>query len=306
MRMILKKNVILEGVFGSECIDTAGERLLVNGADISHLIGGFVNTEHINPTDLEKEKDSDFKGFQSIVGRVVDAKKIYSEQDCKTDKEKKAFKTLNCPLIYGKVEIFDGPDAHDNAKAAASLARMLHNTNTKLGLSVEGSTIKRNGQVLEKTIIRGLALTLKPANRTAKVDLVQDSTTPQVAKSQKNEALVGGMEPLYKSIDMQYIHCVPEMQDFGLFEAFNKLKKALEAGSSTGAPASLTQGAALQKENHLHKLVKFFGKKPKKDDILKALPNLKEEDAEAISKAIKDHSYNEFSEIAEEFYKKIK
>lgn len=84
----LKKNVILEGVFSAQSPDTSGEVLDVKGADISSLNDGtaFVNTEHTNPEDIEKA-DGDFKGFQAVVGKVNWARKIFTKEDCKSDRE---------------------------------------------------------------------------------------------------------------------------------------------------------------------------------------------------------------------------
>src|ERR1700677_2322623 len=167
----LAKNLILEGPLSAECPDTSGEVLDVAGADISDLQTGRapVNTEHINPEDIKKEADGD--GFQAIVGRVISAKKIYGEADCESPDELKAYKDLRVPMIWGKIEIFDGPKAHDNARAAASIIKNYDEAGVKqlIGYSVEGNTLKREGNILRETVIKRIALTAKPANKAAVV-----------------------------------------------------------------------------------------------------------------------------------------
>lgn len=295
----LKKNVILEGVFASEVPDTSGEVLSIDGADISDLQTGkaVLNTEHINPDDAgNKEVDKDFKGFQTIIGRVITAKKIRSADDCATDKEMAAWNKVQRPMIYGQAEIWDGEDAHDNARAAASIARMFskNQDGPQLGLSVEGSTLKREGNYLKETVIRKMALTLKPCNRTAFIDITESAPPPRVSKSENIKTYMGGSELLRKSVSMQFVNVyVPQIfNDFGLSDAVTKLKKALTAGEPSAAPSALTGGAALQKESQLDKLVKLVGRKlPNRDAIKKAVPGISDNDVEVIEKALKQRHF---------------
>ena len=285
------KNLKLEGVFTAEVPDTTGEVLKVSGASIENLVGGWVNVEHINPPDMEKSDiPDDFKGFTSVIGIITDAHKIFSNSDCRTEKELEAWKKIKKPLIYGHLELFTDPAAsHPNSLAAAAIAKALHNHSTgkKLGLSVEGATLKRNGNELTATVLRQLAMTLKPANRAAYADISEANSNNLIQKSEYSRKYKGEGEPLYKSVDMSYISVVKT--DYGIAAALQKLNKALTAGSPTGAPGSLTQGDTLQSSSHLRKLAKFIGKKrPKKEEILKAIPNLKEDEAEKIEKALKD------------------
>lgn len=308
----LNKNVILEGVFASECIDTTGEILNVAGADITGLKnGGWVNTEHISAKDGEKEKDENFQGFQTIVGRVLNAKKIFSDKDCDTDKELMAYKKIQKPLIYGSIEIFDGDQAHDNAKAAAAIAKMLHSSNStnKLCVSVEGQTLKREGNILKETVIRDLALTLRPANRTAVINMIDDGSTPSSSKPMvKHDANKGGIESLFKSADMQYIRVVtPNYNDYGLKDVYAKLLKALDAGSTNAAPSTLTNGAALQKESMLDKVAASFTKMPSKDELSKALDGkMGEESLEKLHSLLKNRFMLKHETIMTDIYKKYK
>lgn len=309
----LSKNVTLEGIFSVETPDTAGEVLDVKGADISDLQSGnaSLNTEHISPSDGEnsemhkdengKESD-DFKGFQSIIGRVINAKKIFSDADCESDRELAAWKKFQKPMIYGSVEIFDGEHAHPNARAAASIARMFHKTGAgpRISLSVEGATIKREGNLLKQTVIKHMAGTLKPANRAATIDIVADDSTPQADKPMVKMATEGAYEPLRKSVAMDTMQFIPNIETVvltgidqvasQLANALQNLRKTLTAGGMNAAPGSLTGGSALQPEHQgsqLHKLYKLVGKKPTKESIKKAIPELSDEDVSKVEKALK-------------------
>lgn len=311
--MKLTKNILMEGIFSVETPDTSGEVLNVEGADISDLQTGKapLNTEHINPEDAEEvrkdEKNKGFEGFNSIIGRVVNAKKIFSQDDCGSDRERAAWSEFKKPMIYGAVEIWDGPDAHDNARAAAAIARMFSKSQEgpQLGLSVEGATIKREGNQLKRTVIRKMALTMKPANKAATVDIVSDSSAPRVSKSVSALAYEGGQEPLRKSISMTSMHIdVPVIpKDFGLSDALASLRKALTAGTPSAAPSSLSGGEALQGESQLAKLVKLFGNKPPSRGLLKAkVPGISDEMCAKVESYFKKRELSKNMKLTETAY----
>lgn len=310
----LNKNVILEGIFASEVVDTAGEVLKIDGADISELQSGkaVLNTEHVNPEDLKEniaKGGPGPKGFEAIVGRVIGAKKIYSDKDCSSDRELEAWHKIQKPLIYGQIEIWDGPEAHQNSRAAAAIARMFHKSGAGpgLGLSVEGSTLKRTGNILDKTVIRRMALTKKPANRTAMVDVVKDDSAPGASKPMHKAATEGALEPLYKSIDMQLVSIsAPVRPDFGLTEAREKLKKALDAGGASAAPSALTQGSALQ-TSELDKLYRTFkGKLPTKTELSKMLKGVDEESLTKVYDALKQKHLLKYEDKMLQIYTNFK
>lgn len=317
----LIKNVIMSGIFSVETPDTAGEVLDVHGADISDLQTGkaTLNTEHINPDDAEKsEVPDEFKGFQSIVGRVVNAKKIFSDKDCENDLELRAWKEYKKPLIYGTVEIWDGPEATENARAAASIARMFSKSKEgpQLGLSVEGATVKREGNMLKHTIIKKMALTMKPANRSARIDIVKDEHAPQVSKSMSAKTTEGAYEPLRKSFAMSEMQFVLnpsepilegiEQVTMQLSSALQNLRKTLTAGGMNAAPGALTNGSALQKEHQgsqMAKLLKLLGNKPlSRDSIKKALPGISDKDAEVVEKAVKAKHFQKTMDLTSNLY----
>lgn len=305
------QNVYLEGVFSAETPDTSGEVLSVRGADISSLNNsGYLNTEHIAPEDGDKSESDGAKGFETVVGRVVKAKKIFSAKDCETRSELRAWNKFLVPLIYGTIEIWDGPDAHPNARAAASIAKMLSRNpdGPKLGLSVEGATLQRKGKSLAATVIRGMALTLKPCLRTATVDLVQPTEQDlQLHKKEYVGSFKGNGEPLFRSTVSDVVIAGNQEPSQRLLGALETLKKTLTAGSGNAAPGALTQGSALQAPPSMHKLANFFGKKkPKKDEILKAIPGLDEYKAEAIAKAMEDYELEKSLRMTNAIYNTLK
>lgn len=310
----LKKNLIVAGVFSAQTPDTSGEVLDVKGADIEELKSGkaLVNTEHINPEDLKDKDNKGFEGFQSIVGRVMNAKKIFSEKDCSNKQELQAFKKLKVPLIWGQVEIFDDAD-HPNAKAAASIIRNFEQAGVEqqLGFSVEGSTVKREGNLLKETAIRRLALTHKPCNRAAKVEFVQDSHQG-VRKSMDTTTAIGSYEPLHKSAynEVYIIQDSVQPDKYAqLSNALSGLKKAISAGGMGAAPSALSSGPALQKEGldtELAKLVKIFKKrKLTRTEMRKHLPTLSEEHLEKVEAVLAHKLYAENEAEAVEIYEKL-
>lgn len=295
----LKKNLILAAVLSAETIDTAGEQLNIRNADISTLPGGIVNTEHKSPDEIEKSGDKDFKGFNTIVGKVKDAKKIFSEEDCSNQYELDAWNDLQVPLIFGYIEMLE--DTHDNAKAATAIARKHPEL---LGFSVEGQILKRKNHILDETLINKVALTYKPANRVARIKgVIEDS------KSQNSDAIFKAEQDdntiLHKSISPKNVYIVQE--DFGLSNVIFKLRKALDAGSTAAAPSALTGGAALQTESHLAKLDRHIGRKPISRDFLKKLlKGATEEQLEKVYSHLKLLRLKKNTEDCEKAYSQLK
>jgi hypothetical protein len=310
----LRKNLIMEGPFSVETPDTSGEVLMVEGADISSLQSGsaLVNTDHINVADAEKSDVGDnFKGFQTIIGRVINAKKIFSEKDCDSDRQLESWNKFKKPMIYGSLEIYDDDDAHPNSRAAASLIKMFGKVTDgpKFGVSVEGATTKREGNILKATVIRDLAGTLKPANKAATVDLVEDTNAPNVNKSM-TKITAGEFEPLHKSVAIEHMFYLSESLEVTVEEklsnALKDLRKALTAGGGNAAPSTLTNGAALQSTSHLGQLAKMIGKKRiTRDEIKKACPGISDEDADTVEKALKARNLKKSIDFAQNLYEKM-
>lgn len=238
---------ILDGVFASSAIDTSGESIDIHGADISSLNDdGYVNSEHLNPDHkqfIEKGKEEDGQ-WGTIVGRIIFAKKIFSEQDCESERELYLWEQLKLPFIYGGVELFDNEN-HENAKALAAIITHYHNRNLPVMVrySIEGSTLSRNGNLLTETICRRVAMTTKPCNKSSYNNLVAEAEKPEETVK-KSERYVSTFEMEYSPLIVGFEDSIAE----SISELLN-LKKTLTLGSSNAAPGELTGGAALTKED---------------------------------------------------------
>lgn len=159
----LKRSTVIEGVASTENRDVQGEILDLDGADISPLLEGrgFVNSDHSGR-------------FEHLVGRVLGAKKIKGLADCETPSQIKYFNHYKKPFLWTKLELWDG-HGHKEADAIASVYKFYQDKNEEspIKLSVEGKTLERApGGVLKRTLIRGLAITVRPANHTTRTDVV--------------------------------------------------------------------------------------------------------------------------------------
>lgn len=234
----IKKGLMIAGVFSAQAPDKTAEVIDVKGMDISSLNDGtaILNAEH------EGGK------FSSYLGRVVSAKKIYKMDDCKTAHEKKSFKECGeNPIIYGVAELFDDED-HSEAKDAAAVIKHYKKRNLPIAarFSIEGSSLDKDGNLIKRSIARRVALTIAPCNAACESEVISE-----LSKSEKsvynnitkefnankgpvtNDLLVVDQDGIFKSLN-------------NLQDVFGKLQKALEAGIASGAPGTLTQGAALQ------------------------------------------------------------
>jgi hypothetical protein len=323
--------LIVAGVAGSQNTDTSGEILDIEGCDLSSFIGSHLNTEHINPQDIGKDESKDgFDGFSTIVGRVLAAKKIFSDKDCDDDMQRQSWDDLKVPFIWVKAEIFDDENGHDNAKAAGAIIRHhilnkdKYNLDNDIGFSVEGQTIKRDGDRLTHTILKSLALTAKPANKAATIKqiLPQDGevqksehTSPNLQKvSHLNKFFIVNQDnPQLNPTQLEKVAGgtpeLPASDPFGLKQALENLRKTMTAGGYNAAPAALVGGSALQKEDHLATLSTVFGNKPiTRASVKKALPSLKDKDVKAVILALKrkrlKKTEEEYANIYQSVFKK--
>jgi hypothetical protein len=150
---ILKKGLILDGIASTEDRDSDNESLILKGADISMLENG-----------KGRLNDNHSSGFFNSLGRVIFAKKIFTEEDASTPREKMYWEMKHRPFLYIQGELFDN---HPNAQAASAIISHLHDKQCPLSVkaSVEGDVVKisENGELLE-TKIHSIALTFVPAN----------------------------------------------------------------------------------------------------------------------------------------------
>lgn len=242
MDKLKSTGMILTGALATSAIDSSGEVLDIDGADISLLQEkkGFVNIEHIMPEDDDQESTPvEAEEGEKLVGKIIFARKIKSLEDCQDEDQRRWWKVYKLPMIYGAVRLFDGA-GHKNAQAIAAVIRdhIANNEPLEVGFSVEGATLKRDGYKLKETIIRGVALTVKPCNKSATADLVYDPKAPE-----GYQVLPQG-KAIFKSEDAIYTKLGGAR---GIVSP--DLLKAMSAGSYNSAPGTLTGGAALQVED---------------------------------------------------------
>ena len=235
----------IDGIATSEHLDSSGEILDIKGLDITDFEEGkgVLNFEHKNESP------------EDIVGTIIFAKKIYSEKDCEDDRQKMYWDYCKKPFLYIIGELFDG-EKHPGAVALAALIRYYHNRGEKVlaGFSVEGQTLKREGQQLKRTVGRRVATTLRPCNKTCIAGVLEDAQTKDfIAKTMKEDMTIDGLVEVDSVIFED-----PETHDKAkaeeeLHDAIVTLNKTLTAGSYGVAPDSLTGGSALQVEGMVKK-----------------------------------------------------
>lgn len=288
--------MLIDGVLGSEAIDSSAEVLSVEGADVSDWENGtfLANWEHA-PGE---------KGADTIVGVVVYCKKILKESDCENDRQRDYWKRVKLPYIYGIVRLFDRA-GHKNAQAIAAIIRdnAANGENLVCRFSVEGHTLERTGNRLASSILKRVAITVRPCNRTANSGLISDPDAPEGFKKEhldekERDALIFEEtakfeDPLCRRLGSAFeVECNPLLKD-------EDLAKTLDAGSTNGVPGTLTQGAALQREDLRHKVVKLIAKYHaaadfKKDEFRAYLKH----ELPDVSDAYIDH----FTDAAEDFH----
>jgi len=255
-----------DAVAASELRDTQGEILDVKGADISELVAGrgVVNDNHSNK-------------LPDVVGRITSAKKIFGLDDCETERQRYYWNKIKAPYIFTEGLLYDDED-HRSAKAAAAILKHQFRTDSplKLKCSVEGGIVERgekDQRVLKHTKIRGLALTMSPANNATLVeglDLAKSAPTVNeidLIKSYVPFAVqdVPALMDLSKRASIakirENVEKINEMvgglkKNISLVEPLEKaylkqkgLTKALTAGyGGADAPTSRTGGSVLQTE----------------------------------------------------------
>lgn len=239
--------MLIDGLAGSEAIDKSGEKLSIEGCDISSVKEGtaYLNYEH---------KSGDSGTPLDLVGKIVYAKKLFKESDCENARQRMYWNSIELPCIYIVGRLSDEA-GHEGAKAlAASIRDELRNDKkVMIGFSVEGSTLNRSGSILKETIIRGCAITVKACNVSSVAGVLEDpgapegfDKTPYKAKNKDwLEEFAESNKSEFRSSDRQILG--GHLNTFT--EISSDLEKTITAGSYNVAPGCLTGGAALQVED---------------------------------------------------------
>ena len=301
--------MLLCGAAATETVDSSGEICRIDGMDISTLENGdgLANYEHLGASDGKTVGGE-------IVGKIVYAKKIFKLSECDSEEEKFFFhQCRNKPYLFIIVRLADGA-GHPGAINLAAHIRdhVAHNEPIMLRWSIEGSTIKKEGNVIEESIARKVALTFTPCNKTATSSLIFDPNSPEgFNKVDRLDVVKNELSSNKHVITSVEMSCNPILgqqkldKSEAVFKSILKLKvllKAIEAGNADCAPSSLVGGAALQKED----IKKYKGSilaavRDYQDpwDRKKFKEHLKKELSKAQLPEVSDQFLDHFTNIAE-------
>ena len=163
------------GVASAQSLDKSGEIVDINGLDITSLPRtGILNYEH----------KSDIPG--QICGKILTAKKIFTEKDCSNEHEAYFWNKTKTPFVYITAELLD--DYCQSGKDAAGILRYdydkkAQNKHAILGFSVEGSEIpntRPNKMLVARGIARKVTLTSAPCNSQCVAEFLPEKKESQV------------------------------------------------------------------------------------------------------------------------------
>jgi predicted RNA-binding Zn-ribbon protein involved in translation (DUF1610 family) len=253
-----------DAIAASELRDTQGEILDVKGADISELVAGrgIINDNHSNK-------------LPDVIGRITGAKKIFGPEDCENERQKYYWNKVKAPYIYTEGLLYDDED-HRSAKAAAAIIKHQFKTDSplKLKCSVEGGILERgqkDQRVLKRTKIRGLALTLTPANNATLVeglDLAKSAPTAEeidLIKSYAPHAVID----VPALVDLSQRTSIAKIRDNveKIHETVSALKKNTSLGESLEKASKKQLLQQLGSDPKAAEVADWLSKDVKRDDV---------------------------------------
>lgn len=165
----------VDGIAAAQNIDSSGEIISIAGMDISSLaVDGVITYEHEIATN-EKGEKINVKLPSQTVGKILKAKKIFSDADCEDERETYFWQKCQVPYIYVMGELFD--DYTDAAKDLAGKFRYdsdkkAQNERSVMNFSIEGRYLSREGMLVTKSIARKCTITVHPCNKVAVAEMV--------------------------------------------------------------------------------------------------------------------------------------
>ena len=309
----IKNGTFIHGIAASEHLDSSGERIKIEGVDISSLTkDGIFNYEH------------DSKKPSSTVGKILDAKKIFKKSDCENEHHEYFWDKVRMPFIYVAGELFDGV-GHSEAKNVAAMLKYDKQLNKKdtrklINFSIEGSRLSHDGSNIEKCVARKVAITITPCNKVCEAEELDMTPKLDTTKTLLDSVLFRSENTceIMKSIPENF----PKINkgDLGAQitsaitasgstpqQGMNAAIGAITAPTPTPAPISNTSKSELEKSKK-KKLSKYAS------NVRKALvassgmssPSTKtgaqalsKEDMVKICKSISEENWNTFSEKEE-------
>ena len=170
--------MLIDGPITTQTIDSSGEILDLKGLDISDFLDGkaTANFEHNNDN------------ADDVLGWFIYAKKIFGEQDCENERQKMFWEKVKTPFLYGVLELLDDTN-HPGAIAVAAMLRYFKKKNepVRSGMSIEGSTLERDGHILKRTVGRKVAITLRPCNKQCMLDVLPPERSDELFKKMESD-----------------------------------------------------------------------------------------------------------------------
>lgn len=238
----LKKGLIFEGLASAELKDQSGEQVKLEGMDITDLKNGMgvLNYDH-------KAEPED------IIGKILDAKKILSSDDCENDNQRKFWDQVKSPYLWIKGEIFTEGNESEfrKAKNVASLMKRFSQYGVSpVRLSIEGKTVKRDGEndkVLAETSVSRVAVTIRPCLKETRTEILSDNGVQKsMTELGLNELTKSEFIPDSTPINIEYSRM--EMA----LDAISRLEKSLSVGyGAASAPAERTGVSAIIKGGNI-------------------------------------------------------
>jgi hypothetical protein len=182
----------IDGIASSQAIDTAGEVVDLKGLDISSLVGAALNWEHHSDVPAQ------------IVGKILEAHKIFSKEDCQNERHLKFWNKCQIPFLYIAGRLFD-----DKKPSAIECAALFHddaehpNEHPMVGFSIEGSRLgEKAGMVVPRSIARKVTITNMNANKTCVAEVLPKKTPKgdTIESLFKGEMEIFQFEPTYLEI----------------------------------------------------------------------------------------------------------
>jgi len=293
--MTRKHGTFIHGIAASQHIDSSGERIIISGVDVSSLtLDGVFNFEH------------ESKQASQIVGKILEAKKILTKDDCENKHHKFFWDKVKMPFIYVMGELFDSVN-HIGANDVAAMARYDKNvddTKTKklINFSIEGSRLGKEGSNITNCIARKVTVTLTPCNKMAQAEQLDNPSKEVKEKSTFDiKEILGKFKKseeieveFFKSEDVHNYQTNSKTRNINRKKNVNQKKiidrkknvnqkkrvnqrsskdfftsnvrKAITASCGLGAPSSMVGGAALQKEHILKYLAEDSWQRFEKKD----------------------------------------
>lgn len=225
----------IDGIAASENIDSSGEVVSIAGMDISSLDKtGVLNWEH--KADLPAQ----------IVGKILKAKKIFTQKDCDNDRQAYYWGKIQTPFVYILGELMD--DYTESAKEVAGMFRYdadHPDQNDVLGFSIEGAKIAKEGIVVTRSIARKCTLTQAPCNKAVISEIVpvkeQKPEDDEIHSIFKTESGIGVSLIKAESTEQLYLF-LNKKEDFNAhalalgIEPMNKSNPGEAAQTLNGAP----------------------------------------------------------------------